>query len=164
MNPKIRVNIGALSEKSRRSWNIPEFWEDIHYQCRDCRAECVFPAETQRDWYERQKRYIWQRPNRCLKCRKVRNQKRIAKTMMDGRLGELKKHPDDESTIANAILAIVHHHRLNNTGDLQFAIALSRRLSENKQASRAVRDATDYCATHVVGQADRNSTPKMEEG
>jgi len=65
---KIKVNFAELSEASKRSWGIPEYYESCEYQCIGCGKTSVFSASLQQQWYEEKKKYFWMRPNKCSAC------------------------------------------------------------------------------------------------
>jgi hypothetical protein len=65
---KVPVDFSQLSASSQRSYGIPHYYEDIKFQCLGCDKEVTFPASQQKQWYEEQKRYFWERPNKCFDC------------------------------------------------------------------------------------------------
>lgn len=65
---RLPVDQSRLSEKSLRSWSLPEYYTDERYRCVGCGKECVFTAETQKEWYEDQGKFFWERPDRCEDC------------------------------------------------------------------------------------------------
>jgi len=65
---RIPVDFSRLSESSRRSYGIPRHYEDIRFKCLGCGKNVIFPASQQQQWYEAEKRYFWERPNKCYPC------------------------------------------------------------------------------------------------
>jgi hypothetical protein len=65
---KIKVNFAELSEASKRSWGITEYYETYEYQCIACGKYAKFTARLQKQWYEEKKKYFWMRPNKCYAC------------------------------------------------------------------------------------------------
>ena len=68
MEHKIKVNFGELSEASKRSWGIPQYYESYMYKCIGCDNYSEFTASLQQQWYEEKKKYFWMRPNKCCVC------------------------------------------------------------------------------------------------
>lgn len=57
--PKLAVTKENLSDASQRSLYIPSHYEKRTLYCTSCRDEFVLTAVQQKDIYERQKVYIW---------------------------------------------------------------------------------------------------------
>ena len=65
---RLPVDRSRLSEASLRSWSIPEYYTDQRYTCVGCGNECIYKAETQKEWCEVQGKFFWERPTRCEEC------------------------------------------------------------------------------------------------
>ena len=125
---KIPVNKKKLSEKSLRSWDIPEFYKDEIYTCIDCGKETLFSAKEQQQLYEVKQKYFWQRPNRCLLHHDIWRDTRKKKFSMDQKLQELSQKPDNQEVMIDCADAIVLYHKKTNHGNLQLAASLFKKL------------------------------------
>ena len=124
---KLPVDFEKLSEKSLRSWTIPEFYEDQIYNCVECGRECIFTAEEQKRKFEEEKKYIWQRPNRCREHFQLWRESRKAKFEMDRALEQLKQNPEDKKLLISYAESIVKFHQKNERGNLQIAMSIFKR-------------------------------------
>lgn len=126
---KIPVCFKSLSEKSQKSWDIPEFYEDITFECVDCKKQVVFTAIQQQEWYEVQKKYFWQRPIRCVFHHDFWRETRKLKFSMDRSLEKLKENPNDFEIMKQCAESITFYHQRTKTGDLKLAISLFKKLN-----------------------------------
>ena len=125
---RVLVDSRQLSEKSLRSRDIPTHYIDELYHCIDCGIECTFLADQQKDWYEVEKRYFWQRPTRCIFHHDEWRVKRSNKFDMDRRLEALSKNPRDEENMAQCAESMVQFHKDTSNGNLQTALCLLKKL------------------------------------
>lgn len=65
---RVPVDFSQLSASSQRSYGIPNYYEDIKFACLGCGKNVIFSATQQQRWYEEEKRYFWERPNKCYDC------------------------------------------------------------------------------------------------
>ena len=139
---KVPICWESLSDESRRSWGIGEYYEDQYYNCVDCGKEIKFSAQRQKQWYEVKKLNINIKPARCaehfLKWKGDRN----SKFSMDRKLNKLKQDPDSKDAMLNYALSIVEFHRHTGNGNLHTALHLLRQLREEG-------DAMSYCSEHI---------------
>jgi hypothetical protein len=124
----IPVILGNLSEKSLRSWDLPEFYKDENCKCIDCGTVFLFTAEEQRCWYEVEKRYYWQRPIRCSLDHDIWRDKRKHKFDMDKNLEDLKESPEDDEIMLKCAESIIQFHKDTDNGNLQLASSLLQKL------------------------------------
>ncbi len=143
---RIAITFENLSEASKRSWTIPEFYEDEEYGCVDCGEASLFAAERQKEWYEIQKRYFFQRPIRCQDCHDIWRDQKKSKLHMDRKLEELKSNPENQNVMEECAFAIIDFHQKNNRGNLNMALHLLRALKAQK---KNVVNATDYCKENI---------------
>ncbi|HEX7866418.1 MAG TPA: zinc-ribbon domain containing protein [Variovorax sp.] len=79
-----------LADKSRLvSYNtmfgeVPDFYLDRPFKCRDCGAEEVWTAKQQKWWYEVAQGSIYSSAARCRACRQARRAQRDAAAMHEG--------------------------------------------------------------------------------
>jgi len=146
----IPVDRAALHPDSLRSWCIPEDWRDETFKCVDCGQVVRFSARQQRDWYEVQKRPIFERPNRCAVHFQAWRQGRRAKFAMDRRLALLEGSPNDMKVVLDAALSIVRYHEQTSQGNLALALCLLRRLNSRK---KPIAKAVAYCESTLATQA-----------
>ena len=52
--------------------DLPEFYVDYPFKCRDCRKPEIWTADRQKWYYEEAKGHIWAVAIRCRECRKKR--------------------------------------------------------------------------------------------
>ena len=62
------------------SYSIPEYYEDHTFICVDCKDQCVFTKEQQRDWYEEYGIPHYALRNRCKHCEKKLSERKILRT------------------------------------------------------------------------------------
>jgi hypothetical protein len=136
---KIAVDFNQLSEKSRKSITIPEFYEDEAIKCVDCGETFIFTAATQKQWYEKDKRYFWQRPIRCSKHHEIWKKARFAKERMDGLLEEAKVSKSDNAKLECAE-SIIEYRELTGHGNLLLAKKLLKSLESNKAKSKKLAE------------------------
>ena len=65
---KILVNKDKISVASKKSYSVPQYWESYLSICCGCGARFPISADWQKAQYEINKRYIWDRPNKCPNC------------------------------------------------------------------------------------------------
>jgi len=68
---RAEVDKEQWSESSKQSYAYQSgkhCYEDIHYTCRKCGLESVFPGEEQKVAFEVKKQYIWKRRVLCPDC------------------------------------------------------------------------------------------------
>ena len=139
---RIPVDFSELSEKSQRSWDIPEFYEDINFECVECGKKEIFTAQEQQEWYEVKKKYFWQRPIRCSLHQDIWRETRRRKFKMDRSLLELKDDPNNLESMKQCAEAITLYHQSTKNGNLELAISLFKKLKlQNK--------LYDYCKKEI---------------
>ena len=143
---KLRVRKRELSEKSKRSWGIPAYYEDEAYSCVECGKRCLFSAMQQKEWYEVKKRYLGQRPIRCADCHLAWRETRSSKFKMDRLLTSLKDDPCDRERMVACALEIVGYHRRTGRGNLDLALHL---LKAQQSDESLILEALDYCRSQV---------------
>ena len=126
---KLPIDFSKLSEKSLRSWVLPNFYVDEIFNCVDCGKQCIHTAETQKKWYEEDKKYFWQRPTRCDVHFHEWREARKSKFEMDHALENLKEKPEDKKLLISYAKAIVKFHQKNERGNLQTAISIFKRFN-----------------------------------
>ena len=136
---KIPVNVNKLSDKSKRSWTLPEFYEDEAYNCVDCGAQCVFTAEQQQKWYEGSKRYFWQRPIRCDEHHKIWAVSKKKKLKMDHLISELNGS-NSKKMMLECAESIVEFYEQTGHGNLGMAKHLLKNLKDYKSSSHLIDD------------------------
>ena len=134
------VNFNKLSEKSQRSWTIPEIYTDEIYSCIDCGESCVFTAIQQQEWYEIQKKYYWERPVRCQVHYMQWKNKKLTKTSMDQKLNKLKEKPNDINCLFEYAKSIIEYHKANGKGNLQIAISILKKVNETGELYKYCRE------------------------
>ena len=139
---RIKVNREELAPESLRSCSLPEFWQDEHYTCVDCGRKVLFTARKQQEWYEVEKRPIFERPMRCPEHFKEWRKNRHVKSVMDWALRKLKADPENHAAMRDAALAIVEYHQHTGRGNLQMAVRLLRNVQTRKGR---VAEAFAYC-------------------
>ena len=137
---KLPVEFDKLSEKSLCSWDIPEFYLDELYKCIDCGKQFIHTAETQKEWYEVQKKYIWQRPNRCDTHFQEWRVARKSKFEMDKALEKLREFPEDRKLLKSYAESIVKFHKNHERGNLQIAMSIFNKLEIKSNHSAYCRD------------------------
>ena len=109
---KLKVNKNLLSEKSLRSYDIPDYYYDETINCEECNKSFVFTKEEQQKWYEVQRKYFWMRPKYC----DVHYQKWLvrhkSKIEMDKNLKELGQ-TDSLKVMYNTAESIYQYYLLN---------------------------------------------------
>lgn len=139
---KIPVCPESLSEESQRSYGIPEFYEDEYYKCIECGKETLFSAEQQKQWYEVEKRYLFQGPIRCRHHFFLWLSDRKTKFRMDKALEYLNLHPDSKDAMRDYALSIVEFHKNTGNGNLHTAVHLLRKLNKDP-------DELAYCIEQI---------------
>jgi hypothetical protein len=122
------VNFDNLSEESKMSWSIPEMYIDEFYHCIDCGVKSLFSAEKQKEWYEVEKRYFWQKPIRCRLHHEEWRSKRKIKFKMDRNLLALKENPDNRTIMFACAESIIQFHKETKNGNLRAAMILLKKL------------------------------------
>ena len=140
------VNINELSEASKRSCSLPDFYEDKWYKCIDCGEKSLFLASSQKEWYEVQKRYFYQHPIRCRDCNNLWSETKKSKLNMDNRLVELKINPKNQKLIKECAFAIIAFHKKSNKGNLCKALHLLRSIKAHK---KDIEDGILYCGENI---------------
>ncbi|NQZ56097.1 MAG: zinc-ribbon domain containing protein [Lentisphaeraceae bacterium] len=140
----IPVNFERLSEESKRSWTIPSHYTDQTYKCVDCGQECLFLAETQKEWYEIKKRYYWQHPIRCLNHHKKWLSTRKHKFEMGRNIEALSQNPESEELMGNCAESIIQFHKDTGTGNLKTALHLLKKLNRTDSFYT-------YCKSQLTG-------------
>lgn len=134
---RIPVDFDALSEESRKSCSILDYYEDETFLCVDCGKVCAFPADKQKLWYEVHKRYFWQRPIRCAEHHELWSEAKSQKLKMDHLIADLKKSNSRKLKIECAE-AIIKHSELTGRGNLRMATELGKDLWDYKSGERVV--------------------------
>ena len=131
---KIPVDFDQLSENSKTSLGLPEFYHDETIKCVDCGKTFIFPAETQKQWYEKDKRYLYQRPIRCDMHYETWKKSRKLKLKMDKLLEKLKSS-DSINLKFECAEAIIEFYEQTGRGNLSLAKHLSNSLAGHKTKS-----------------------------
>ncbi|MDZ8110336.1 MAG: zinc-ribbon domain containing protein [Nostoc sp. DedQUE12a] len=115
---KIKVNFAELSEASKRSWGIPNYYESYMYKCIACGKESEFPASLQQQWYEEKKKYFWMRPNKCSACylESLKLRREIAT------FSELLKTSLTIPELTEMLVKLERFHILNNKNKFDFSL------------------------------------------
>ena len=143
---KLPVEHEKLSEKSLRSWVLPEFYVDEIYNCIDCGKKCIHTAETQKRWHEEEKKYFWQKPLRCDIHFQEWRESRKSKFKMDRVLEKLKDHPEDKQLLISYAEAIVNFHQKNERGNLQLAMSIFKRFE--------IKDNNSHYCKQILKESD----------
>jgi hypothetical protein len=115
---KIKVNFAQLSEASKCSSSIPDYYESYTYKCIVCGQHSEFSASLQQEWYEGKKKYFWMRPNKCGACyAEYWNLKREISTF-----SELLKTSLTISELTAMLAKIERFHLLNNKNKFNFSL------------------------------------------
>lgn len=73
---KVKMNKHAWSKESKNSYSYDsetDYYEDESYRCYKCGKSSIFTAREQKEVYEHQKCYIWQKRTLCPECYKNYN-------------------------------------------------------------------------------------------
>jgi len=125
---KLPVCVASLSKSSQQSWSIPEFYEDIIYNCIDCGKQTIFTAEQQKEWYEEKKRYYFQKPLRCPEHHEIWRKLRKSKLYMDRTLKILNNNPESKRAMKEYAVAVVSYHKISGHGDIKSALHILKKL------------------------------------
>ena len=136
---KISVKVENLSAASRRSYGIPEFWEDTEIRCRNCGNTFVFAAEQKKDWYECQQKHLCEQPVLCSRCFFEHSQRRRLKSRMDYALRMLKASPTEQAKL-EAAETIVEYFQREKRGNIPFALHLLRDILRTHPSNGRARE------------------------
>ncbi|BAY79834.1 hypothetical protein NIES25_63220 (plasmid) [Nostoc linckia NIES-25] len=115
---KIKVNFAELSEASKRSWGIPNYYESYIYKCIACGKESEFTASLQQQWYEEKKKYFWMRPNKCSAC--YLESQKLRREIAN--FSELLKTSLTITELTEMLAQIERFHILNNKNKFDFSL------------------------------------------
>src|SRR6476469_4217898 len=72
-----RIEADLSKQTPNNSYSPPLYYEDVHFTCRDCGAECVWTAEQQQLWYEQWGGPVQSTAVRCRACRQRMRREKI---------------------------------------------------------------------------------------
>lgn len=145
MRSKLPVKVANLSAASRRSYGIPDKWEDREIKCRRCGNTFSFTAVQQRDWYEGKQRHLCIEPALCPRCFQEHSQSRRLKSRMDYALRKLKTTPTVPAKL-EAVETIIEYFQREKRGNIQSALHLVREVLRAQPGNRR--------ASELVGLAE----------
>ena len=91
----VKANHVALLHNSAYWRELPLFYIDREFVCRDCGSHEIWTAKQQKWWYETVKAYLESRAVRCRRCRKkIREQKLEQKKHME-EMAQREPHPNE---------------------------------------------------------------------
>ena len=64
----VPADMERLEQLHGSVWWHPAYYEDKHYECRDCGAECVWTAQSQKWWHEEAQGHLHSGVQRCAPC------------------------------------------------------------------------------------------------
>jgi tetratricopeptide (TPR) repeat protein len=131
------------------------FYVDLPFTCVQCDRPFVFRAVEQKLWYETLGFHFNARATRCLQCRRQRRSEEALARQIGDAKAAVRAHPDDASAQLALAEAIARYFQRRQQGNLQEAIAASRkarRLLRNHVAHE-LREAFFWegLALHLAG-------------
>lgn len=108
--------------------HVPKyFFVDEAKQCIQCGAPFVFTAREQQFWYEERKANFHSRAVRCQRCRRQRRSDNALRRQLAESAQRVREHPDDAAALVAYAEHTAEHYRRLDQGDLNQAIAATRR-------------------------------------
>ena len=112
--------------------HVPKyFYVDEQRRCVQCKETFVFSAKEQKFWYETLKFNFGSSAIRCRRCRRQKQSERALREQIGTALRQLQARPNDPALLIDLARATVRYREATGQGNLDRAIAASRRaLSE----------------------------------
>jgi len=136
-----KVPTGAVpGDVSRQQYcaahHVPKyFYVDEARTCVQCRETFTFSAKEQKFWYETLQFNLASSAIRCRSCRKQRQTERALREQIGAALRQLKSRPNDPAVLIELARATVRYRERTGQGNLDRAIAASRRAFSEWPAS-----------------------------
>jgi hypothetical protein len=126
--PKSAIRGDITKQNYCRICHVPHyFYIDIPHTCVQCNRPFVFRAAEQKLWFETFKFHFSARAIRCLQCRRQRrSEEALARQLSDAKAA-VRAHPNDASAQLALAEAIPRHFQRRKQGNLQEAVAASRK-------------------------------------
>ena len=141
---KLKVNKNLLSEKSLRSYDLPDYYYDETINCETCHKSFVFTKEEQQEWYEVQRKYFWMRPKYCDTHYNEWLARYKSKIEMDKMFKELEQN-DSLKVIFKVAESIYKYYLLNShQGNIEKLRQLLKRCIENKHKLKQSEKILDH--------------------
>lgn len=137
---KIKANISAWSEKSRRSYGCFEgyTYEDKTYKCRKCGVAEVYTAQEQKHALEVEKRYLWQARVLCRSCFPLWNQLKGEMKQFEARWETEKDALSNDLDFMTAWLSVFREYRSYDIGRSNWA--MMRMLEKKIELSGSIQE------------------------
>lgn len=134
------------------------FYVDQELTCRECGEDFVWPASTQRHWYEvLHLTASANPPTRCPVCRRARQVARRLNRRLARATDKVRERPDDAGALVEFARAMAEYHLTLGTGDLQRGIAAARkaaRLDPRRHTAHLWEAVCHDAAGHTVRAAE----------
>ncbi len=134
--PKGAVRGEVWRQRYCKPHHVPKyFYVDEDRICLQCREPFTFTAEEQKYWYETLQFNFSSSAVRCRRCRRERQTLRGLREKIAKALERLTAAPDDPAALIDLADATVRYRERTGQGDLDRAIAASRRAHREWPAS-----------------------------